>query len=106
MADLYQRHILSALQMGGHRELRLTMCSLTPKREFHLYGAALLPASDDVPATASCSTPNQMAEVHQLLQSLKASQSLSGEDPRRKLMAALAHAALSQVRTRMLRSSG
>ena len=81
------------------------MCGLKPKDEFRLRRVVLLPAAPSSQAQPSSSSSSslpasQMDGLHKLLgNSLQGSAAQQhGADPKRQFMAALAHAALSQVR--------
>ena len=75
------------------------MCGLKPKDEFRLYA---LGTSEAAPAPSLPTPSSQMEEVRMLLQAHRLQGEAgpqAGADPRQQFMSALAHAALSQVRS-------
>ena len=71
------------------------MCGLIPRDEFRLCALGL---SKDPPPPSLPTPSSQMEEVRQLLQAQKMPEA-AGADARQQFMSALAHAALSQVRS-------
>lgn len=77
--------------------MKLCMCSLKQKHEFHLYGVAIIPTADRDnagPGDFSATPATQMEQVKMLLQSYADDRGPPDDDPRQKFISALANAAL------------